>query len=155
MLAESLLALASASGAAVAAAAGTDAWLAFREGVGRLFGRGDEQETTIVLARLDRSGAEVEAAEPADVERVRARVGAVWQGRFEDLLENVEGSERERLAEGLRELMGSTGARVRAGDGGVAVGGNVGITAEGGSAAAWAIGTVNLENPPSPGPHRS
>ncbi|MFF7250739.1 hypothetical protein ACFZBU_43570 [Embleya sp. NPDC008237] len=151
MLAESLVALASTAGGAVATAAGTELWLGFRERVGRLFGRGDAGETTVVLARLDRSQAEVTAADPAHVEQVRARVGAAWQGRFEDLLENTGEPERTSLAEALRDLLRETGGGVRAGDGGVAVGGDLHITADGGSAAAWSMGSVRLN---TPDPHR-
>ncbi|GCE00673.1 hypothetical protein EHYA_08399 [Embleya hyalina] len=82
MLAESLVTLA--SGGAVAVAAGTDVWLAFRNRAGRLLGRRDAGATTVVPARSDRSGTEGEAADAADVDRVRARVAGAWQGRFED-----------------------------------------------------------------------
>ncbi|MEV4438866.1 hypothetical protein AB0K09_07560 [Streptomyces sp. NPDC049577] len=144
--------LASAAGAAVASAAGTDAWHALRERVARLFGRA--AGAGAIEARLDRTAAALDGAGPEEAERVRARLGAYWQGRFEDLLESLDAAERDDTARALRELVEAQPAPrgPSAGDGGAAVGGNVDLRADHGSAAALVMGDVTLGNPPPPGP---
>ncbi|MET7714021.1 hypothetical protein [Streptomyces sp. NPDC005407] len=75
------------------------------------------------------------------VERARVRQEAVWQTRFEALLENLPEPERDAAALELQalidEVTGSpTGVGAQAGDGGLAVaGGDVHVQAEGGSIA--------------------
>ncbi|MFJ9839281.1 hypothetical protein ACIRYZ_02270 [Kitasatospora sp. NPDC101155] len=59
----------------------------------------------------------------------------------------------QREVDALQALSGSAGG-VSAGNGGQAVGGNVEIRADHGSAAAFTMGDVSLGNPPQPGPHQ-
>ncbi|MEU1372064.1 hypothetical protein ABZ442_00180 [Streptomyces triculaminicus] len=155
---QALTDLASAAGTAVASAAGTDAWNGLRERVARLFGRAPGTETGAVVARLDRTVAALEEAGPAETDRIRIRLGASWQARFEDLLENLDEAGRVEIAGQLRELVTEARRTLRgpsAGDGGLAVGGNVDIRADHGSAAAAVMGDVTLGNPPQPGPDQS
>ncbi|MFI1255204.1 hypothetical protein ACH4U6_15625 [Streptomyces netropsis] len=157
MLDQSLIALASAAGAAVASAAGTDAWTAFRERVVGVFRRGGTQGSGVVAGRLDRTAAELEGADPREAERLRVLLGVSWQTRFEDLLEDLGDAERADVAGRLRDLVASAGRAanaVSAGGGGLAVGGNVDIRAAHGSAAAGVMGDVTLGNPPQPGPEQ-
>ncbi|MFE7750222.1 hypothetical protein [Streptomyces sp. NPDC057428] len=121
MLEEALVALASASGTAMAQSAGTEAWAATRERVARLFGRGDD-----TLARLDRTEGAVRDAGPEERDRVREAEGLTWALRFRELLEALEGDRQDRAAERLRELgqpvqsvAGNTftGSQVQIGDG--------------------------------------
>ncbi|MGY5079213.1 hypothetical protein ACWIGX_19315 [Streptomyces nigrescens] len=151
MLEQGLLALAAAGGTAVIQAAGTDAWGRFSQAVAQLFGRGDGQRERAELERLDRTAAELEGAE---AERARVRQEIVWQARIEDLLASVEGDDRAQVAEELRSLLArhTSGGRLSAGDGGVAVGGGVSISADRGAAAAWRMRDVTVESPSSPGP---
>lgn len=92
---------------------------------------------------------EAEAGQDAPSDRTRRRVHDALEEAAEQDSEFHEALERavEEL-EGLSQQAGG----VSAGDGGVAVGGSVGIRAEGGSAAAWTMGNVALGNPPQPGP---
>ncbi|SEL28751.1 hypothetical protein [Streptacidiphilus jiangxiensis] len=105
MLAEALTALAAAGGTAVAKAAGTDLWKGLRDQVARWFGRGDAQREQRELERLDRSAAELEAAAPIELERVRARQEIAWQTRIETLLEELDDEQREQAAAELRALL--------------------------------------------------
>lgn len=154
-----LITLATAAGTAVAQAAGTDVWAAFRGRVARLFGRGGAEEapSRVVLERLDRTATEVADGGPGEEGRERAALA--WRTRFLDLLEEADGAERDGLADGLRELVAlapQTGRHVSASDGGVAVGGDLRIEARGDrSVAALRIGNVTIGNPPVPGTERS
>ncbi|MEU9252697.1 hypothetical protein AB0D66_12730 [Streptomyces sp. NPDC048270] len=159
MLTEALIALASAAGAAVAQAAGTEAWTAVRDRTARVFGRGGAPTAQVTLERLDRTAAALNAGEPDGAqELVRPRLGASWQARFEDLLESLDESDRAVVAEQLRELVAlcpRPAGGPSAGDGGLAVVGKVDIRAEGGSVAGGVIhGGIRMENPPQPGPDR-
>jgi hypothetical protein len=158
MLSEALTALATAGGTAVMTAAGTEAWGAFRGRVAAWFGRGDERRASTELERLDRTAAELVAAEGGQLERARIRQEASWQARFEAFLEDLSEDEREQAAEALRTLLreqAPAAGGVSAGAGGLAVGGNLHITAEGGSVAAGVIhGGVHLGPPPGPDPSK-
>ncbi len=158
MLTEAMVALASAAGAAVAQAAGTDAWTAVRERTARVFGRGETPAVQMTLERLDRTAAALDASEPNEPELVRPRLGVSWQARFEDLLESLNESDRVLVAGQLRELVALSAQPAggsSAGDGGLSAGGNVEIRAEGGSVAGGIIhGGVRMGNPPQPGPER-
>jgi hypothetical protein len=162
MLEEALTALAAAGGTAVVQAAGTDAWIGFRTRMARLLGRGDAQRERAELARLDQTAASLKAADPPDAERMRLKQETWWQTRLEILLDDMAGEERRRAAADLRDLMRSLGVpigSVSAGAGGLAVGGNVEISATGGGSMAAAIvnGDVNFRDPgklPSPMPPR-
>ncbi|MFI1488034.1 hypothetical protein [Streptomyces sp. NPDC020747] len=106
MLTEALMAVAGTGGAAVVQAAGTDAWTGLRQRVARLLGRGDAQRERAELERLDRT---VQALEEADAtgetERMHLRQEASWQTRFESLLENLETSEQQQVANELQALV--------------------------------------------------
>ncbi|WP_327348996.1 hypothetical protein [Streptomyces europaeiscabiei] len=159
MLAEALIVLASAAGAAVAQAAGTDAWVGVRERVARIFSRGDASAAQVTLERLDRTAAALDAPEPEQADQLRARLEASWQARFEDLLESLNAADRVVVAGQLQEVVAlrsraAGGASAR--DGGLTAGGSVGIRAEGGSVAGGVIhGGIRMENPPQPGPVQS
>ncbi|PGH49716.1 hypothetical protein [Streptomyces sp. Ru87] len=156
MLSEAMAALAAAGGTAVVQAAGTDAWTEMRQQVARWFGRGNPQREHAELERLDQTTAELEAARPAEVERVRIRQEAAWQGRIEALLESLEDIERVRVVDELRTLLAQQTSHrsVSAGQSGLAVGGDVHVRADHGSAAAVSMGSVTLGNPSQPGPHQ-
>jgi hypothetical protein len=156
MLSEAMTALAAAGGAAVVQAAGTDAWTGVRQQMARWFGRGNPQREHAQLERLDRTAAELEAAQATEVERVRIRQEAAWQGRIEALLESLEDIERARVADELRTLLAqqTSHSNVSAGRSGLAVGGNVNVQADHGSVAAVTMGNVTLENRSQPGPHQ-
>ncbi|WP_426800655.1 hypothetical protein [Streptomyces sp. YGL11-2] len=107
---EALVALATAGGGAVVQAAGTDAWNGLRNGVARLVGRGNAEREQVVLERLDRTRATVEAAgDGEDRERVHVAQAAMWQTRFETLLEEAAEPERERIAAALEALIAQAG----------------------------------------------
>lgn len=151
MLDETLIALAGAAGTAVAAAAGTDVWGSVRERLAGILGRG-EGEAEHALARSDRTVAALGGAEGADGER-RRRLEGVWQERFESLLESLTADNRIEVASQLRELiaLAQSAGGVAVGDEGISIGGNVEMRADGGSATALRMGTVNIGNPPQPG----
>lgn len=157
MLPEALEALAAAGGTAVVQAAGTDAWAGFRDRLARLFGRGDEHQAGQVAGRLDQAAAALDQAGQAEAEQVRSRLEVSWQTRLEDLLDSLDGPDREATAGQLRELVDLAGRQaaggVSAGEGGIAAGGDVTIRAEGGSVAGGVIsGGVSIGDPPMPGP---
>ncbi|MEU9853658.1 hypothetical protein [Streptomyces sp. NPDC047974] len=157
MLAEAMTALAAAGGTAVVQAAGTDAWTGVRGQVARWFGRGNPEREHAELERLDRTAGELETAAPAEVERVRIRQEAAWQGRIQALLEGLEDAERDAVVDeltALRTRPASLDGGVSAGQGGVAVGGNVLVQADHSSAAALVMGNVTLGNPSRPGSHQ-
>ncbi|WUD71377.1 hypothetical protein OG937_06560 [Streptomyces sp. NBC_00510] len=156
MLEQALVALSAAGGTALVQAAGSDAWTGLRVAVARWFGGGNEQRERAELERLDQTAGELVAAEAGGAERVRIRQEAAWQARFEGVLEHLDDVERIRAAEGLRALLTQHtqpgGASV--GQGGLVVGGNVDVRAEGGSAAAVQMGDVTigaLVDPRQPG----
>ncbi|MDI2129506.1 hypothetical protein [Yinghuangia seranimata] len=143
MLDQAMIALASAGGAAVVQAAGTDAWQGFRDRVARLFGRGRLTDVQVTAERLDRTAAELAAADPVALTVTRDRAAASWQTRFEDLLESLDEQERQMLAAELRRTFGAAGR-------GIAVAGDVYVDADRGSAAAVVMGDVSITNPSRP-----
>ncbi|MCX4673575.1 hypothetical protein OG453_44270 [Streptomyces sp. NBC_01381] len=158
MLPEALMVVASAAGTAVVQAAGTDAWVGLRARVSRVFSRGDAAAALVVLERLDRTAAALDAGGLEEITQVRSRLEASWQARFEDLLETLDETDRLVVAEQLRELVvlppeGAGGAW--AGDAGLAISGNVEIRAEGGSVASGVVhGDISMGDPSQPGPGR-
>lgn len=95
-------------------AAGTDAWAEVRQRVARLLGQGSHEGELDELQRLDRTAAAVVAAgEDATV----IREAAIWQVRFETLLERLDGAERTDAAAELRALADRISARSRTGGG--------------------------------------
>jgi hypothetical protein len=161
VLTEALTALAAAGGTAVVQAAGTDLWTGIRDRVARVFSHGNTREATRIVERLDQTAQSLDPNGKTEEELTDARVrlGAVWQARFEDLLEEADDREREELATQVRELVAFASRHdidVSAGVGGVAVGGHVNITANDSSVAAGVIhGGVTLGNPSVPGPERN
>ncbi|WP_449338411.1 hypothetical protein [Streptomyces chartreusis] len=144
-----------AGGTAVVQAAGTTAWEGFRQAVARWFGRGDDDRARVELERLDRSAADLTAAGNGASDGLRIRQEAVWQTRFEQFLEALPEAEREQAADALRSLLAEQApvTAVSAGDGGLAVGGDLEIRADHGSVAGGVIhGGVSLGNPSQPGP---
>ncbi|MER8002627.1 hypothetical protein [Streptomyces sp. NPDC095613] len=155
MLDQVLTALAASGGTAVVTAAGTDAWAGLRQAVARWFGRGDAQREQAELERLDQTRASLEAADAAEAERARIRLEASWQARIEAALESLNEGERDQAGDHLRGLLAQHAPQgaVAAGRGGLAVGGNVDIRADGGSIAAGVIhGGAHIGTPPVPDP---
>jgi hypothetical protein len=147
--------LASAGGQAVIAAAGTDAWNGFRHAIARWFGRGDAQRKQAELERLDQTATALQAAEPDQVEQTRIRQEASWQTRIEGMLENLDEAERKHAADQLGALLEQFVPQggVSAGPGGVAVGGDMSISAEHGSVASGVVqGDVHVGRPIEPDP---
>lgn len=112
-----MTALAAAGGTAVVQAAGTDAWTGLRQAIARLFGRGDDQRASAALERLDGTAAAVSAADGADAGQVRFRQEALWQGRFETLMQNVDARERDSVIAALRALVAQHNPPGQAGGG--------------------------------------
>ncbi|WP_331750053.1 hypothetical protein OG963_43490 (plasmid) [Streptomyces sp. NBC_01707] len=154
MLSEAMAAMAAAGGTAVVQAASTDAWTGLRQRLARWLGRGNPQRENAELERLDQTVGDLDAAAPAELGRVRIHQGAAWQARIETLLESLDDTERSQAAEQLSALLDQCNPRggMSASQGGQAVGGNVDIRADHGSAAAWNMGDVTLGNPTQPGP---
>ncbi|MGK5732331.1 hypothetical protein [Streptomyces sp. URMC 124] len=106
MLDETLTATAAAGGTAVVRSAGTDAWTGLRQRIAQWFARGDDTRERTALERLDRTSGALEAvARTGETERVRDRQEAVWQDRFETLLEGLDAEQRESAAAELRALV--------------------------------------------------
>ncbi len=126
MLGESLTALATALGAAVVQAAGTDAWAGFRGRLARLVGLGDSGRERVELERLDRTAAAL--SEPAGEagERERQRQQVVWETRVADLMESLPDDQRARFAVECRALLEEAARRAERGGagGGGGVSGN-------------------------------
>ncbi|MFI8458140.1 hypothetical protein [Kitasatospora sp. NPDC085464] len=120
MLDGAMAALAAAVGSGVVQAAGTDAWVAFRNRLARLLGRADRQQENAQLERLDRTAAELAAVGPEGAGgEERTRLGTAWRTRIEDLLEELDPDERADLATGLRLLLDEAAQASRPSGGGV------------------------------------
>lgn len=157
LLGQALPALAAAGGAAVVQAAGTDVWTALRARVARLFGRGDAARESAELERLDRThDALAPGASQDDVVRVRMVQEGVWQARFETLLEELDDSDRKRVAGEVQALIAlaatATGGVLAAGtgkatarDGGTATTGIHQTGGSGGTGPAVAVNTGDAE----------
>jgi hypothetical protein len=101
--------------------------------VGEIFGRGDAARAQAELERLDRTARALTpgaTADQAGMAAERQRQEGVWAGRFEALLEGLDGPGRERAAGELRELLAF--AAVPAGDAAVETG--RAVARDGGSA---------------------
>ncbi|MEV7996885.1 hypothetical protein AB0O67_34895 [Streptomyces sp. NPDC086077] len=150
MLTEELLTLAAAAGAAVATAAGTDAWEGLRARLGHWFGRGDGRRGEAALAELDGSAAELlEGGTPTGGELERC--GAAWRDRVVATLERLDGPDRDEAAHDLRRLLAEepTAPKIHSGD--QHVQGDIRVHAEQGSLAAALInGNVHFSPPPPP-----
>jgi hypothetical protein len=152
MLDQELAVLAAAGGLAVVQAAGTDAWASLRQAVAGWFGRGDAGREQAALERLDQAVGELQTTDTDAAERARVSLEIAWRTRIETLLEGMDATERALAAEQLRTLLTRHAPRtdVSLGDEGVAVNGDVNISADHG-VAGWHIDTVNFGNPPQPG----
>jgi hypothetical protein len=149
------MAAAAAGGIAVVQAAGTEAWTGLQQAIARWFGRGDEQREQAELERLDQTASAIEASDADTVDRVRIRQEAAWQARIEATLESLGEAERDQAADELGALLAqhTPHGGVSAGQGGLAVGGNVDIRAEAGSIAAGVIhGGAQIGRPLAPNP---
>ncbi|GAA5217680.1 hypothetical protein GCM10023323_75630 [Streptomyces thinghirensis] len=155
MSVEAVAALAAAGGLAVVQAAGTDAWVSVRQVVARLLGRGDTAQEACELQRLDCMQGEL-TAQGGDAES-RVRWEGVWQTRLELVLQALDVQERAEAAAQLAEVVERVRllpGGVQAAPGGVAAGGDVRISAEGGSVAGAVVrveGGVHLGGPFPPG----
>jgi hypothetical protein len=152
-LEETLVSLTSIAGRTLVAAAVTDAWGTAKRGFVRLLGRGDPRQTELAQQRLEQARAQLASVPAAGLEQVRNRLEAVWQARLQDVLD-----EHPETAIDLKALVEQIQAQlpsgvVSAANHGLAVGGDVTITASGGGVAALTIhGNVVPGNPTSPGP---
>lgn len=155
MSVEAAAALAAAGGMAVVQAAGTDAWASVRQAVARLLGRGNSEQETAELLRLDCMQTELAAEEHGAGARVRWE--GVWQTRLELLLEALDAQARAGAAAQLAEVVErvrSLPAGAQASPGGVAAGRDVRVAAEGGSVAGAVVrveGGVHVAAPLPPG----
>ena len=102
-----ILQIAASGGAALVGAAATDAWSYARTEFARLLGRGDSQREEIAARKLDGLAREIEQAEPAQRDEIRARRQAAWQVRLEDLVEDdtAVANDLAAVVERLRELL--------------------------------------------------
>jgi hypothetical protein len=127
----------------------TDGWEGVRRKVAGLFGRGKPDQK--IEERLEAARAELAAASPADVARVRADQAARWASRLAVLLDDYPDAEPE-LAALVKELQAGVPA---AADHSVAAGrDNIAVADRGGVAAAVIHGDVST-GPTRPGPASS
>ncbi|MFE7114845.1 hypothetical protein ACFU99_05400 [Streptomyces sp. NPDC057654] len=135
MLDRVLEVLAAAGGAAVAAAVGAGAWAVMRRAVARWAGRGDARREPAELDRLDETAAALRDTGPdTDTDT------------YPDTYADTDPEER-------RQARHAPSGDVRAGSGGLAVGGDVAIHAEGGGIAAGIVqGGARLGRPRVPAP---
>ena len=157
MLPEALSALAEAGGVAIVKAAGTDAWQGFRDAVARWFSREETHHEQAELERLTQTEIALQAARPAEMERVRIRQEAAWQTRIEGVLESLDGDQRDRKADQLQallnEYLSARDRTVSAGVGGLATSGDVTVRADHGSIAAGVLhGGIQISPPTKPDP---
>ncbi|WP_327260507.1 hypothetical protein OG444_02525 [Streptomyces sp. NBC_01232] len=150
MLTDELLTLAAAAGAAVATAAGTDAWEGLRARLAGWFGRGDARLEESVLGELDSSADRLlEAGTPTGTELEHC--GATWRDRVAAALEQLDGPDREDAARELSGLVAGETAPAPAPGGDQNVRGDIRVHAEQGSLAAGLInGNVTFSPPPPP-----
>ncbi|WP_328498893.1 hypothetical protein OHS59_43680 [Streptomyces sp. NBC_00414] len=124
--------------------------------VARWFGRGDPERERAELTRLDRTAAELERADGAELEGARIGQTAAWQTRFAVLLAGLDEAERVRAEAELRSLVAGRpgpGTFVTAEGNGVGVGRDGNNHAEHGSVAATMIhGGARIEHPSQPDP---
>jgi hypothetical protein len=149
---EELLALASAAGRTVVAAAATDAWTKAKEGISRVLGRGDPARTELTERRLDETHNRITQVPAEELASLRMTLAAAWETRLTDLLEENPSAGGE-----LKVLVAELQADVRsvtasAADYGIAAARDINITATGGAFAAGTVhGNVSTGNPTRPG----
>jgi hypothetical protein len=140
-----VVALAAMAAAAVVQAMVTDGWEGVRHKVASLFGRG--QPDVAIERRLDATRDQLAAVSAGELETVRAALAVQWETRFADLLADHPDAGAE-LAALVKEIRPA----VAASDHGVAAGGNVSATAQGGGVAANVIHGDVHAGPTRPGP---
>ncbi|WP_017595771.1 hypothetical protein [Nocardiopsis potens] len=146
--------VAAAGATALATAAGTQLWESAKNLIAGLFAHRGRRAEQNALDQLDQVRDRLAGAAPEEWEKIEAR----WRDRLEDLLAELDDSERDQAAEKITGLVQrveeETGASVRTGDGSMAAGRDITVTAEGGSVAGVGRidGGVHLGNPPRPGP---
>jgi hypothetical protein len=131
-----LAALAASAATSLVQAVVTDGWEGIRHKVGRLFGRGRDDEPT--ERRLAQTRQELVTANPADLAQVQAMLAARWETRFADLVADYPDAEAELTAL-LPDLEAAAAMPVVATDHSVSAGRDVTVTAKGGSVAAGVI----------------
>ncbi|AWN30186.1 hypothetical protein DKG71_32180 [Streptomyces sp. NEAU-S7GS2] len=112
MLFEELTALAADGGRAVVRAVGTAFWPVTQRRAAELVGRGDAERVRAELVRLDHTAQALTPPPSGDASAERARQEGLWAGRFEALLDRLEGSEQSGAAAELRALLESLTASV-------------------------------------------
>ncbi|QIK06073.1 hypothetical protein G7Z12_08590 [Streptomyces sp. ID38640] len=112
MLFEELTALAADGGRAVVRAVGTAFWPVTQRRAAELVGRGDAERVRAELVRLDHTAQALTPPPSGDASAERARQEVLWAGRFEALLDRLEGSEQSGAAAELRALLESLTASV-------------------------------------------
>lgn len=150
---DALTGLAESSAAAVVGAVGTDGWSALREGLVVWFGRGSRSREQAALQQLNGTVVVIQLA-GTDEER-RREEETRWRTRFRNHLEDLNDAECERAAADLAKILAvaaTVGRTVRAGDGGLAVGGDMSVRASGKGAVAAAVvgGDVSVTHPRLP-----
>lgn len=153
MLSESLVALAAAGGTAVVQAVGTDAWGAVRDRTARLFAGSNAERHTAELARLEETARDL--SDETHPDTVLVRWESSWRARWEMLLDSLPDTELPAAADELSQVISLADRRagatsISACDHGMAVGGDVSITAESGSLAGGVVtveGGISLAGP--------
>ncbi|MFD9485227.1 hypothetical protein ACFWBX_14780 [Streptomyces sp. NPDC059991] len=107
MLFEELAALATEGGRAVVGAVGTAFWPVTQRRAAELVGCGDAERVRAELVRLDRTAQAPTLPPSGDAGAERARQEGLWAGRFEALLDRLEGTEQSGAAAELRALLES------------------------------------------------
>ncbi|MEU5048662.1 hypothetical protein [Streptomyces sp. NPDC021096] len=101
---EELTALATEGGRAVVRAVGTAFWPVVQRRAAELVGRGDAERVRAEIVRLDRTAQALTPPPSGDAGAELARQEGLWAGRFEALLDRLEGTEQYGVAAELRAL---------------------------------------------------
>lgn len=88
-------------------AVGTAFWPVTQRRASELVGRGDAGRVRAELVRLDRTAQALTPPPSGDAGAERARQEGLWAGRFEALLDRLEGIEQSNAAAELRVLLES------------------------------------------------
>ncbi|EFE73007.1 hypothetical protein [Streptomyces sp. HCCB10043] len=107
MLFDELTALATEGGRVVVRAVGTPFWPVTQRRAAKLVGRGDAERVRAELVRLDGTAQALTTSPSGDADAERARQEGLWAGRFEALLDQLEGSEQLDAAAELRAILAS------------------------------------------------
>ncbi|AUA14995.1 hypothetical protein CFP59_07179 [Streptomyces malaysiensis subsp. malaysiensis] len=123
-------------------AVGTAFWPMTQRRAAELVGRGDAERVRAELVRLDRTAQALTPPPSGDAGAERARQEGLWAGRFEALLDRLEGTEQSGAAAELCALLESLTASV--GDTAIDTGN---ATARDGSSAITGIRNVGGSRP--------